>query len=257
MKISAKIIVFDEEDNIARVCETVEWADEIVIVDSYSTDRTVEIARQFTDKIFFNEFINHGLQHEFADSKTSGDWIFWIDADERLTPELRDAILALKDRDPATLPDGFRIARRAFYLGRWIKHSGWYPDYVMRLYRSSKSYWGGIPPHETARVDGRIEKLEGELLHYTKKNTADHHNVIGRYAAASAKHYFETGRKVGYADLFFRPILAFIRSYFLKLGILDGLPGLVIAYFSAYGVFLKFTMLWEMRNVDPEDKPGK
>jgi len=253
MKISAKVNVFNEEENIAGVCETVDWADELVVVDSDSTDRTVELAREYTDKIFNIPFEGYKQKHEFSDSKTSGDWIFWIDADERLTPELRESILALKERDPSTLPDGFRIARRAFYLGRWIKHSGWYPDYVMRLYRKEGSYWDGIAPHQIAHVKGEVETLKGELLHYTKQSVADHHRVTERYAYFAAKHYFENGKNAGLTDLALRPVFAFIRTYLLKLGFLDGIPGVVIAWFTAYGVFLKYAMLWEMRNVTEEE----
>jgi len=253
MKISAKVNVFNEEENIAGVCETVDWADELVVVDSDSTDRTVELAREYTDKIFNIPFEGYKQKHEFSDSKTSGDWIFWIDADERLTPELKESILALKERDPSTLPDGFRIARRAFYLGRWIKHSGWYPDYVMRLYRKEGSYWDGIAPHQIAHVKGRVETLDGELLHYTKQGISDHHLVTERYAYFAAKHYFENGKNAGLTDLALRPVFAFIRTYLLKLGFLDGIPGVVIAWFTAYGVFLKYAMLWEMRNVTEEE----
>src|SRR5690348_3128879 len=140
LKISAKVNVYNEEANIAAVCETVAWADEMVVCDSNSTDRTVEIARRYTDKIFNREFRGYKDKHEYSDSMTTGDWILWMDADERITPELREAIEALKQRDPATLPDGFWISRRTMFLGRWILHSGWYPDYQMRLYRKSASY---------------------------------------------------------------------------------------------------------------------
>lgn len=254
MKISAKVNVFNEEENIAGLCETVEWADEIVVVDSDSTDKTVEIARRYTDNIYNIPFEGYKHKHEFSDSKTTGDWIFWIDADERLTPALRESILALKDRDPATLPDGFRIARRAYYLGRWIRHSGWYPDHVMRLYRKEDSYWDGVAPHQIAHVKGKVETLEGELLHYTKQSLADHHRMTERYAFFAAEHYFKTGKNAGWGDIFFRPVFAFIRTYLLKLGVLDGMPGLIIAYFTAYGVFLKYSMLWELNHPAEEEQ---
>lgn len=253
MKISAKVNVFNEEENIEGVCETVAWADELVVVDSDSTDRTAEIARRYTDNVFNIPFEGYKPKHEFSDSKTTGDWIFWIDADERLTPELKASILALKERDPSTLPDGFRIARRAFYLGRWIKHSGWYPDYVMRLYKKEGSYWDGVAPHQTARVKGDVETLEGELLHYTKQGVGDHHRVTERYARLAAEHLFEKGKRAGWIDIVFRPFFAFVRTYLFKLGFLDGLPGLIIAYFTAYGVFLKYSMLWELNNPAEEE----
>src|SRR5574341_610972 len=254
MKISATIIVRNEENNIAEVCQAVAWADEIVIVDSDSTDRTVEIARRYTDKVFNREFRGYKDKHEFADAQTTGDWIFWIDADERVTPELREAIEKLRQRDPATLPDGFRIARSTQYLGRWIKYSGWYPDYQMRLYRKSASYWDGVSPHETARVTGRIETLPGEFLHYTKRNLSEHHRVLDEYTTLAAEFHAKKNRRVRAIDLFALPVAAFIRTYVFKQGFRDGVPGLIIAMFTAYSVFLKFAKVWERNNVQPKEK---
>jgi glycosyltransferase involved in cell wall biosynthesis len=251
MKISASIIVRNEEANVAEVCQTVAWADEIVIVDSDSTDRTVEIARRYTGKVFNREFRGYKDKHEFADAQTTGDWIFWIDADERVTPELREAIEKLRQRDPATMPDGFRIARRTQYLGRWIKHSGWYPDYQMRLYRKSASYWDGVSPHETARVNGRIETLPGEFLHYTKRNLSEHHHVLDEYTTLAAEFHAKKNRRVRAIDLFLLPVAAFVRTYIFKQGFRDGVPGLIIAMFTAYSVFLKFAKVWEKSNVQP------
>ena len=249
MKISASIIVFNEEENIKEVCETVSWADEIVVVDSDSGDRTAAIARQYTDKVYNHEFRGYKDKHEFADAQTTGDWIFWIDADERVTPELLEAIEKLKSRAPEDLPDGFRIARRTWYLDRWIKNSGWYPDYQMRLYRKAASFWDGVSPHETARVKGRIEILPGELLHYTKKSLSESHRVADSYSTLAAEYHFKNGRTVGAAGLFFYPIAAFARTYLLKKGFLDGVPGLIIAMQTAYGVFLKYAKLWELNNI--------
>ncbi|HKX27921.1 MAG TPA: glycosyltransferase family 2 protein [Blastocatellia bacterium] len=245
MKISATIIVRNEEENIAAVCETVAWADEIVIVDSDSTDRTVEIARRYTDKIFNREFRGYKDKHEFADSQTTGDWIFWIDADERVTPELREAIESLRRRDPTALPAGFRIARSTRYLNRWIRHSGWYPDYQMRLYLKSASYWDGVSPHETARVPGPVETLPGEFLHYTKRNLQEHHRVLGEYTTLAAEYLNQQRRPVRGPELLLLPLAAFVRTYLIKQGFRDGIPGLIIAMFTAYSVFLKYAKVWE------------
>jgi glycosyltransferase involved in cell wall biosynthesis len=245
VKISASIIVRNEESNIAALCETVSWADEIVIVDSDSTDRTVEIARQYTDKVFNREFRGYKDKHEFADAQTTGDWIFWIDADERVTPELESAIRALREADAASLPDGFRIARRTRFLGRWIMHSGWYPDYQMRLYRKSASYWDGIAPHETARVRGRVETLPGEFLHYTSDHLSDHHHRSDSYTTLAAEYLYKNGKQVRAMDLLVLPIAAFVRTYILKQGFRDGTPGLIIAMLTAYSVFLKYAKVWE------------
>lgn len=248
MKISVKINVYNEEINIAEVCETVAWADEIVVVDSDSTDRTVEIARRYTDKVFNHPFRGYKDKHEFSDSMTSGDWIFWIDADERVTPELREAIEKLREADPATLPDGFWIPRRTMFLDRWILHSGWYPDYQMRLYRKAASYWDGVAPHEVAHVRGRTEKLSGELLHYTTQSLSEYHHRADRYTTLAAEYLSKKNKRVRTIDLFVVPIAAFIRTYIFKQGFRDGAPGLIIAMFTAYSVFLKFAKVWERKN---------
>lgn len=251
MKISASIIVFNEEDNIAELCQSISWVDEIVIVDSDSTDRTAEIAREFTDKVFNHEFRGYKDKHEFADAQTTGDWIFWIDADERVTPELRETIEKLKSKDPGLLPDGFKIARRTEHLGRWIKHSGWYPDYQMRLYRKAVSYWDGVAPHETARVRGRVEILDGgEFLHYPKGDLSEHHRKIDYYSTLAAEYWYKKGKKVSGFYLFFRAVGGFLRSYFVKQGFRDGVPGLIIAMFAGYSVFLKYAKVWEQNNKD-------
>ncbi|MFN0120122.1 MAG: glycosyltransferase family 2 protein [Blastocatellia bacterium] len=252
MKISATIIVRNEEENIAAVCETVAWADEIVIVDSDSTDRTAEIARRFTPHVFNREFRGYRDKHEFADAQTTGDWIFWIDADERVTPALRAAIENLRQADPATLPAGFRIARRTRFLGRWILHSGWYPDYQMRLYRRDASYWDGVAPHEVAHVRGRVETLPGEFLHYTSHSLSDHHQRADSYTTLAAEYLHRHGRRVRTLDLFILPIAAFIRTWILKQGFRDGPQGLIIAMHTAYSVFLKYAKVWERLQVAPE-----
>ncbi|MDQ3011180.1 MAG: glycosyltransferase family 2 protein [Acidobacteriota bacterium] len=249
MRISAKINAYNEEANIAAVCKTVAWADEIVVCDSNSTDRTVEIARRYTDKIFNREFHGYKDKHEYSDSMTTGDWILWIDADERITPELCEAIEKLREADPASLPDGFRIARRTEFLGRWILHSGWYPDYQMRLYRKAASYWDGVAPHEVAHVRGRVETLPGEFLHYTTQSLSEYHQRADRYTTLAAEYLHKQGKRVRAIDLLILPAAAFIRTYLLKQGFRDGVPGLVVAIFTAYGVFLKYAKVWEKRTV--------
>lgn len=249
MKISATIIVRNEEDNIAAVCETLDWADEIVIVDSDSTDRTLEIARGFTQKIYNREFKGYKDKHEYADRQATGDWIFWIDADERVTPELKRSIGHLRTLDPSALADGYRIARKTFFMGRWIRHSGWYPDYQMRLYRREKSYWDGIAPHQTAYVKGKVDTLEGEFLHYTKSDLDEYHRVTGSYADLAAEHLANDGRTITGLGILTRSAAAFFRTYFLKQGFRDGVPGAIISGFTAYGVFLRYSKVWEHNNI--------
>ncbi|MBX3279265.1 MAG: glycosyltransferase family 2 protein [Acidobacteria bacterium] len=255
MKISVKINVYNEEDNLPAACESAAWADEIVIVDSDSTDRTVEVARRYTDRIANREFRGYKDKHEYSDSLTTGDWIFWLDADERVTPGLRESIESLRKRDPASLPDGFRLARRTRYLGRWINHSSWYPDYQMRLYRKSASYWDGVSPHETARVRGRVETLEGELLHYTKRNLAEYQEVMNSYTSLAAEYLHNRGKRLSGAGMLLVPLGVFFRTYVLKQGFRDGVPGLIISLSTAYSVFLKYAKVWEKENVDyPQER---
>ncbi len=256
MKISAAIIVRNEEDNVAALCESISFVDEIVIVDSDSTDRTVEIARKYTDRVFNREFLGYKDKHQFADAQTTGDWILWIDADERVTPQLRASIEALRQQPDASLADGYRIARRTEYLGRWIRFAGWYPDYQMRLYRKSVSYWDGVSPHETARVPGRIDILPGEFLHYTKRDLSDYQHVMDRYTTLAAEYLHKKGRRVRGIDLVVIMLASFISTYILKQGFRDGVPGLILSISTAYSVFLKYAKVWEMTHVISRTPPG-
>lgn len=246
MKISAAIIVYNEEANIDALCRSLAWVDEIVVVDSDSTDRTVEIAKQYTDKLFNREFKGFKDKHEFADAQTTGDWIFWIDADERVSDELKASIANLCKYDDSKLADGYKIARKTFFMDRWIRHCGWSPDYQMRLYRKGKSYWDGVAPHQTARVDGRVETLDGKLLHYTKSDLSEYHRVTNSYATLAAEYLAAEGKTVGAFGIFMSAVAAFIRTYILKQGFRDGVPGLMISMFTAYGVFLKYAKVWEI-----------
>ena len=250
MKISASVIVYNEEANIRELCESIQWVDEIVIVDSFSSDRTREIAAEFTDKIFDHEFKGYKDKHEFADSKTTGDWILWMDADERITPELQAEIEVLKTR--GDLPDGFEMPRRTWFAGKWIKYSGWYPDYQMRLYRKESSFWDGVAPHETARTKGKVERLSGHILHYTKKDLSEYHRTIDSYTTLAAAGMARSGRVSSASKMFYGSIAGFLRAYIVKQGFRDGVQGLMIAIFTAYGVFLKYAKLWETNTTKPE-----
>jgi len=245
MKITATIITFNEEHNIAAALETLSFADEIIVVDSESTDRTVEIARQFTDRVFVRPWPGYSAQKNFAAEQASNHWIFSLDADERVSKEVAGEISALKNSDPGAA--AFEMPRRAYYLGRWIKHSGWYPDYKLRLYDRRHARWRGDYVHETLEVKGKVERLSGELLHYTVRDASEHHLRMDRYTTLAAAKLHAQGKRVSFASLLILPIAVFIRSYIFKLGILDGIPGLAIARFAAHYEFLKNLKLWEMR----------
>lgn len=244
MKISATVITLNEEQNLTAALESLSWADEIIIVDSQSTDRTVEIARQFTDRIFIRSWPGYSAQKNFAAEQATHDWVFNLDADERVSPDLCEEIEGLKKAGEPEA-SGFEVPRHTFYLGRWIKHSGWYPDFKLRLYNRTAGRWRGAYVHESVESDGQVERLTGPLLHYTVRNVSDHHLRIHRYTTLAAEEMAEQGKRVTMLSLLVSPFVAFVRAYVFRRGFLDGMPGLAIAYFAAHYVFLKGMKLWE------------
>jgi glycosyltransferase involved in cell wall biosynthesis len=248
MKISATIITFNEEENIREACESLAWADEIVVVDSGSTDKTVEIAATFGARVMSREWKGFSAQKQYAAEQSLHDWIFSLDADERVSEELIAAIAALRKKSDNELAGGYRIARRSYYQERWIKGGGWYPDWQLRLYRKSVGHWEPRLIHESVKMESaaRIEKLSGDILHYTGKDAAYHHRMIGeRYAPLAARQMLEEGRRTTPLKIATAAPSAFIGSYILKGGFRDGLAGLSIASFAAHHAFLKHLMLWE------------
>lgn len=247
MKISATVITFNEERNIAAALESLSWADEIIVVDSESTDKTTEIARRFTDSIFVRPWPGYSAQKNFAADQCRYDWVFNLDADEQVSQKLASEIEQLKLSDEPEA-SGFEMPRLAFYLGRWIKHSGWYPDYKLRLYNRKMGRFHGDFVHESVQVEGRVQKLDGDIHHYTVRNASDHHLRMDRYTTLAAQEMFVKGKRISSARLLLSPISAFIRSLIFKKGFLDGVPGLAIACFAAQYVFLKNLKLWEMQS---------
>ena len=244
MKITATVITLNEEHNIAAALESLSWADEIVVVDSESADHTVEIARQVTDRVFVRPWPGYSAQKNFAADQAANDWIFSLDADERVSPELADEIKLLRPGD-APEPAAFEMARLTFYLGRWIKHSGWHPDYKLRLYNRRRAKWQGDYVHETLEVDGKVERIKASILHYTVRDASEHHLRMDRYTTLAAKQLSWQGKHISLASLLLSPAVVFLRSYIFKLGFLDGIPGLAIARFAAHYEFLKNLKVWE------------
>jgi glycosyltransferase involved in cell wall biosynthesis len=251
LKISATIITCNESANIREACESVAWADEVVVVDSRSTDATREIARECGARVFERDWPGFAAQKQFAAESATHEWIFSLDADERVTPELRASIEALRNADEARLADGYRVARRSFYMGRWIRGGGWYPDHQLRLYRRASGRWEGAYIHESVkmRAGARVETLAGDLQHFSVRDAAHHHRMIGeRYAPLAARQMFESGRRTSPLQIALAAPSAFARSFILKGGFRDRLAGLAIARFAAHHAFLKHLLLWELQN---------
>lgn len=250
MKITATIITFNEAENIRAACESVGWANEILVVDSESTDGTREIAESCGARVIKRAWPGFTAQKQFAVDEAKHDWIFSLDADERVSEELRQTIEDLLYTKEAELADGYRVARRSFYMNRWIRGGGWYPDYQLRLYHRARGRWQGAYIHESVKLspEARTGTLKGDILHYSVRDAAHHHRMIGeRYAPLAARQMFEQGRRTTPLRILTAGTAAFIRSYLLKGGFRDGLAGYSIARFAAHHAFLKHLMLWEMQ----------
>jgi len=257
VKISAVIISFNEEQKIAAAIKSAAWADEILLVDSESTDQTREIARNLGAKIIIKKWQGFSKQKQFATDNASNDWIFSLDADECVSDELKDKILELKNSPENQLADGYKSPRLSFYMNRPIRHGGWYPDWQMRLFNRQRGKWKDVLIHESFEMQENavVKKLTGDILHYTVENFSHHHRMIGeRYAPLAARQMFERGKPTSALRIATVGSTTFLQAYLLKGGFLDGLPGFCIARFAAHHAFLKHLLLWEMQNEKPKSK---
>jgi glycosyltransferase involved in cell wall biosynthesis len=245
-KLSVTVITRNEAAGIGEALQSVAWADELIVVDSGSTDDTALVARRHTDRVFVREWPGYVAQKNYAASIASHDWILSLDADERVTPALAGEIKSVLAGSPSHT--GYRMPRVTWHLGRWIRTTDWYPDYQLRLYDRRAAEWTGGYVHESVALRGPAGRLRGELQHFAYRDIADHLETIDRYTTYAARQLQETGRHAGLLDLAVHPPLAFLRNYLLRGGIRDGVPGFVISAMNAYYVFLKFAKLWEMRS---------
>lgn len=237
-KLSATIVTLNEESKIARTMESLRCCDEIVVLDSGSTDRTCAIARSLQARVIEEPWRGYAAQKNRAAECASNDWILSVDADETLTEELEGEILLLKQEGFNC--DAYQMPRMAQYLGRWIRHGGWYPDRKVRLYDRRKATWRGDFVHESVAVNGTIGKLHGALHHFTCDSLSEHLQTLDRYTTLAAAELRAGRRTPGYARMVFDPAWTFVRTYILRRGFLDGFPGLSIAYFAALYTFLKY-----------------
>jgi glycosyltransferase involved in cell wall biosynthesis len=244
VKISVTIITFNEEKNIARCIESVQGiADEIIVVDSFSTDRTKEICLSYGVKFFENSFKGMIDQKSYALQLATHNYILALDADESLSDELRHSVIAIKKNWQA---DGYIFNRLTNYRGQWIKHSGWYPDRKLRLFDKRKAVWGGQNPHDRVIPisEAKILKAKGDIIHYFCYNLEQHINQINRYTEIAKNEMKARGKKTSILAIVVKPPFRFFRTYFIKLGFLDGFNGFLIAGLSAYTVFLKYAKLY-------------
>lgn len=253
-KLSVTVITRNEAADIDAALQSVAWADEIVVVDSQSTDDTVAIARRRTERVMVREWPGYIDQKNYAASVATHDWILSIDADERVTPALADEIQALMAAGPSAA--AFRIPRVTWHLGRWVRTTDWYPDYQLRLYDRRAAAWTGKYVHEAVMVRGVTGRLRGELLHYAYRDIADHLETIDRYTTLAARQMHEAGRRAGLLQIAGHPPLAFLRNYLAHGGIRDGVPGFIISALNAYYVGLKFAKLWEIQHATPAHHEG-
>ncbi len=253
-KISACITAGNEERNIRRCLESVKWADEIVVVDSFSTDRTCEICREYTDNVHRHEWLGYIGQKNLIKDIAEGPWILFIDADEEISDALRQNIKEEFSTNQCNEFAGYEFPRKVYHLGRWINHGDWYPDIKLRLFRKDRGHCGGREPHDRITIDGPVKRLEGDLLHYSYRNLSDQVASIDNFTSITAQGWEEDGKLFHMHMLLSRPILRFLRCYLLKRGFLDGMPGLIIAVNTAFAVFTKYAKLWELNRVRTEHK---
>jgi glycosyltransferase involved in cell wall biosynthesis len=251
-KVSVTVITKNEAADIGDALASVAWADEIVVVDSESSDDTVAIAKRFTERVVVRPWPGYPAQKNYAASIAANDWILSLDADERATPALGGEIRALMSAVPRE--SAFRIPRVTWHLGRWIRTTDWYPDFQTRLYDRRAAKWAGRYVHESVAAAGEVGRLRGELQHYAYRDIADHLETIDRYTTYAARQMHEDGRRAGMLDLIGHPPLAFLRNYILRRGVLDGGPGLIISALNSYYVFLKFAKLRELQSQKEKGK---
>jgi glycosyltransferase involved in cell wall biosynthesis len=245
VKISATIITFNEQRNIARAIESLRCADEIIVVDSGSHDRTVEIASKLGARVLDRNWVGYSNQKNWAAEQAESDWILSIDADESLSEMLEAEILELKKTGPTHA--AYSMPRLTQYLGRWILHSGWYPDRKIRLYDRRRARWHGDYVHEELKVDGPVAAFEGPLLHFTVQSFSEHLKTMDRYTTLAAEQMVSQGKRIPFSSLVWRPWWEFFRTYLLKRGFLDGAEGVAIAWTGALYQFLKLAKARYMR----------
>ncbi len=259
--VSAFVVAFNEEQDIAACLESLEFCDEVVVIDSFSTDATVEICQAAGAKVIQREWPGYVKQKAFGLDAVQHQWVLNLDADERVSPELRASIEELLSeeyqRAQAGTPsecNGYEMNRVVYFLDRWWRSGGWYPEYRVRLMRKDVTTWGGNDPHEKPIVEGKIGRLNGELQHYTYKNLAQQIQQLHRFSSISAEQDFARGKRVNLRHLLLNPILRMLKFYLVKRGFREGIAGLIVAINEGFYTFMKYAKLWELEHQQQREK---
>lgn len=244
LSVSLVIITLNEEKNIERCIKSVPWCNDIVVVDSKSTDKTVELAKNLGARVFVEPWLGFGPQKNRATSLAQNDWVIFLDADEALSAELSQEISRLFLAGALDC-DAYEFPRLSYHLGQKIYHGGWYPDRQKRFFNKTRCKWTDVPVHEEL-VAAKVGRLQGALFHWPFKSLEHQISKNNLYSSLMAKQLSQSGKRFSFLKFLFKPISKFIECYFLKLGILDGYPGLIVALGAAYSVHLKWSKLWEI-----------
>ncbi len=268
--ISAFVITFNEEDKLARCLETIDFCDEIVVIDCFSTDRTVEIAKEYGARVVFRAWTNFRDQKSFGLDQTTHDWILNVDADEHISPELRESILKVladewtKSHSPKRFDRnsyvGYELNRVVFFLGRWWRRGGWYPEWRLRFFRKSFARWCGSEVHERVMVTGKVGRLQGEMPHYSFRDMDHQFQKLQSLSSSAAEQDFARGKKAGWLQVLGNPLARVFKFYVLRRGYREGLGGVVMAITEGSYTFMKYAKLWalheEARNASKDIAPA-
>jgi len=242
-RLSVVVVTLNEEERLRACLESVAWADELVVIDAESQDKTVQIAREFTDRVIVRPWPGFAAQKNFGLAEAGGDWILSLDADEQVSPELRDEIArVLATGGPC---DGYRAPRRNIFWGQWVRHGGLWPDWQLRLFRRGRGRFVERAVHESVEVTGAVGRLGSPLVHKSYRDVADFLARADRYSTLAAEEWVRSGKRVRVSDLVLRPAGRFLSMYVLRLGCLDGRRGFLLATLYAYYVFVRSAKAWE------------
>lgn len=261
--ISAFVISYNEEDQIAQCLESLRFCDEIIVVDSFSTDRTAEISSQFGARVIQRQWSGYRDQKEFGLKATSHEWVINLDADERVSPELRNSIIeVLRQEHQRKLSgssysgesfDAYDVNRVVYHLGRWWR-VGWYPEYRTRIIRKSKVTWGGVDPHEKVIVSGKTSRLEGELHHFSYDDLAEQLHKLNSFSSIRAREEYKLGKRANVFNMFWNPAVRMFKFYLMKRGYREGIAGVIVAVVEGFYTFMKYAKLWECEHSENAEK---